>query len=454
MAQALQVWMNGVAVGVWTTTRSGTPAFLYEKEWVVSPASRVLSLSLPMTSTREIRGEVVNNYFDNLLPDSPAIRKRLGNRFKLRSAEAFDLLAAIGRDCVGAVQLLPEGAEPIGWNRIEAQPMSEEDIERHLRATTSSTPFGPNDAEDDYRISIAGAQEKTALLRVGNGWYRPHGATPTTHIIKLPLGLVGNMRADMSQSVENEWLCAEIVREMGLPIARTEMASFGKQRALVVERFDRRWQGIDALEVARPHVALPKSAWIARLPQEDLCQALGLASARKYQSDGGPGIEDSLRLLAHGANAAGDRAGFIQAQFVFWLMAATDGHAKNFSISHRRGGAFGLTPLYDVLSAWPIIGKGPSQVPYQRAKLAMAVRGKSAHYKLGEIWARHWQELARRSGLPGLWEQLQAMAGTVGEVLQRVEGRLPADFPGSIWEKTAAGLQRHAEQLLRESALP
>ena len=453
MAQALNIWMNGVLVGVWTTTRTGTPAFRYERAWLASAASRALSLSLPITSTLEIRGEVVTNYFDNLLPDSLAIRQRLTRRFKAKSTEAFDLLMAIGRDCVGAVQLLPESEEPRGWNRVDAQALSDTDIEQHLRAVTSSEPFGAGDAEDDFRISLAGAQEKTALLHMGGKWYRPHGATPTTHIIKLPLGLVGNMRADMSQSVENEWLCAQLVREMGVPIAETEMATFGEQRALVVQRFDRRWQGVSNDAVEQPGFKPPEEAWIARLPQEDLRQAMGVPPTLKYESDGGPKIDNCLRLLATSETAEIDRTHFVLAQFVFWLLAATDGHAKNFSISHRRGGTFGMTPLYDVLSAWPIIGNGANHLPYQRAKLAMALRGKSAHYRLGEIHARHWQELAQSSGLPQVWDQLIATATCVDATLQRVQARLPAGFPSTVWEKTAAGIRTHAAQFLREPML-
>jgi serine/threonine-protein kinase HipA len=452
MAQALKIWMNGVLVGAWAATRTGTPAFRYEQAWLTCAASRALSLSLPITSTLEIRGEVVNNYFDNLLPDSAAIRRRLSRRFKAKSTEAFDLLMAIGRDCVGAVQLLSENVQPHGWDRVDAQPLSDQDIEQHLRAVTSPGPFGAGDNEDDFRISIAGAQEKTALLRMGGKWYRPHGATPTTHIIKLPLGLVGNMRADMSQSVENEWLCAQLVRELGVPIAETQMATFGEQRALVVKRFDRRWQGVDGDAAEQPGFKPPGGAWIARLPQEDLCQAMGLPPSLKYESDGGPTIDDCLRLLATSESAESDRTHFVLAQFVFWLLAATDGHAKNFSIRHRRGGTFGMTALYDVLSAWPIIGGGANQLPYPRAKLAMALHGKSVHYHLSEIHARHWQELARSSGLPQVWDQLIATATGVDAALQRVQARLPAGFPPAVWDSTAKGARRHAGQFLRELA--
>src|SRR5688500_14823728 len=105
----LHVWMNGVHVGVWTTLRGGTPVLRYSEAWVQAEEGRALSLSLPFTATLEHRGDVVTNYFDNLLPDSAEIRRRLRSRFRARSTEAFDLLAAVGRDCVGAVQLLPSG---------------------------------------------------------------------------------------------------------------------------------------------------------------------------------------------------------------------------------------------------------------------------------------------------------------------------------------------------------
>ena len=156
-------------------------------------------------------------------------------------------------------------------------PLNEDQIERILKSAASGAPLGQRpDGDDDFRISIAGAQEKTALLRFGQRWRRPHRATPTTHILKLPLGLVGNMQADLADSVENEWLCAQIVREFGLPVAKTEMALFGTQKALVVERFDRRWQGIPHGEQDLPGFSPRNNTWIARLPQEDLCQATGI----------------------------------------------------------------------------------------------------------------------------------------------------------------------------------
>lgn len=446
----LHIWMNGVPVGVWTTLRTGTPVLRYLETWAHSEEGRALSLSLPFTANLEHRGDAVLHYFENLLPDSADIRRRLRRRFRARSDEAFDLLTAIGRDCVGAVQLLPPGAEPTGWNRIDAEPLKDRDVETILVSVTSDAPLGQGD-DDDFRISIAGAQEKTALLRMGGRWYRPHGATPTTHILKLPLGRVGNMRADMTDSVENEWLCARILSALGIAMAQTEMAAFGDTKALVVTRFDRRWQSVAEGAEQKARFKPPEGAWIARLPQEDFCQALGIAPDRKYQSDGGPSVQDCLRVLGTSEAADEDRAVFALAQLAFWLLAATDGHAKNFSLRHRRGGRFSLTPLYDVLSAWPIIGDGQNHIAYPQARLAMAIRGeRNVHYRLRDIQPRHWQRLAATGG-PGVWERMKAMVDRVDGALDAVAAALPAGFPERIWAPISAGMRRHA-QLFRRSA--
>ena len=451
MARALNVWMNGKYVGVWYSSRTGVPAFRYDSGWTRSRAARALSLSLPITAGGEHHGDAVANFFENLLPDSANIRQRLSSRFQTKSTSAFDLLTAIGRDCAGAIQLLPEGAEPDGWNEVESEPLRDDQIERLLINTISTDPLGQHSDKDDLRVSIAGAQEKTALLRFGGVWRRPHGSTPTTHILKLPLGMVGNMRADLTDSVENEWLCAQIMRELGLQTAATEMAAFGKQRALVVERFDRRWQGI-------PHDAqnsvgfIPKKGvWIARLPQEDMCQATGIQPALKYESYGGPSMKTCLELLSASEQADSDRTHFVLTQLAFWLLAATDGHAKNFSIFHRRGGTFALTPLYDVISAWPIIGKGPNLVSEHDAKLAMALHSKNVHYKLREISARHWRTLAGNCGVEGAWERMLTMVAGVDMALARVQPLLPASYPTRVWDAVKNGMTRHVRRFLQEA---
>jgi hypothetical protein len=119
--------------------------------------------------------------------------------------------------------------------------VDDEAIERHLLDMVNPDQRGgPRDPDDDFRISLAGAQEKDAFLWWNGKWMKPRGATPTTHIFKLPIGLVGGRKADFSTSVDNEWLCLRLFKEFGLPTANAEIATFGKQRVLVVERFDQR----------------------------------------------------------------------------------------------------------------------------------------------------------------------------------------------------------------------
>lgn len=423
--RSLDVWMNGELVGTWTLTPHAGHMFSYAASWLENPLVRPLSLSLPLThGTDAFIGEQVENYFDNLLPDSMAIRKRLAARFGAGSTRAFDVIEKIGRDCVGAVMLLPGGTEPQDVKKIEAAPLSDAEVERLLDDTIAAPSPGAME-EDGLRISIAGAQEKTALLRHEGQWCRPLGATPTTHILKLPLGLVGGARADFSTSIENEWLCSRLVKAFGLEAADCDIHRFGRHKVLAVKRFDR----------------LHLSTWWARLPQEDFCQVLGIPSERKYENKGGPGMAAILDKLRGSSQAAADRRNFLSAQLLFWLLAAPDGHAKNFSIFLEQYGTYRLTPLYDVLSAWPVIGDGPNKFQWKKVTMAMAVRGTNAHYKMAEVRRRHWNATARSNAVGSDFEEtinrfILRAPGAIEEVL----AQLPNDFPKDVSEPVFEGI--------------
>jgi serine/threonine-protein kinase HipA len=455
LVSVLGVWMNGHYVGEWRQVRGGRDQFRYDPAWLEDPQARALSLSLPITASATITSPAVRYYFDNLLPDDPRIRERLKTRFSLRSIDTFDLLQALGRDCVGAVQLLPIGEVPEGWNRITADPLKPRDVEAILAAVpTAVAPVlrGIED-EDGFRISIAGGQEKTALLKIGNIWHLPRRSTPTSHILKLPLGIVGGLKLDLTHSVDNEWLCAALLAELGFNVASTDISRFGEQRVLILERFDRRWQEVGTADPKSARFKPPSGAWLARLPQEDLCQATGVPYDRKYEADGGPGIPDILAILARAEQSRDDRRVFALAQLAFWMLAAIDGHAKNFSIFHRPGGTYGLTPLYDVVSAWPVMGHGANKLSPKKVKLAMALRDSGRpHYKRSEIHPRHFEAFATSLGDPEVWAAMIKLAEDVSGAIERVGAKLPEDFAPSVWTSVTNGLKRQAAAFLRATA--
>ncbi len=438
-SRALSLWMNGEHVGQWRIPTRGPMELHYATSWVGSESGRPLSLSLPIpVGDRPIKGDVVANYFENLLPESEPIRRRVAARFQLASTDAFELLSALGRDCVGAVQLLPEGDKPTKVHTIQGRPLKASDIEDLLKQTVAPTALArvAGDVEDDdaFRVSLAGMQEKTALLQHNGQWMLPHGSTPSTHILKLPMGLVGGRKIDMSHSAENEWLCARLVAAFGLPIARCEIGHFGDQKVLVVERFDRQLHA--------------SGKWWMRLPQEDFCQVHGLPSLLKYESDGGPGLERLAGVLANSVNAKADLETLLAAQILFWMLAATDGHAKNFSIRLLADGRYLLTPLYDVLSMWPVMGNGASQVSWHKAKLAMSVRGKSRHYALRSIQRRHFNAMAKTC----LWGDsaepiIERLLVATPKVLASTSTGVPKGFPQIVLDRVLEGLRVSADRL-------
>jgi serine/threonine-protein kinase HipA len=414
-SSVLDIFMNGAIVAKLSRLSSGKLELIYSDEWIESDKSRSISLSLPIVQKKH-SGIIVEHYFDNLLPDSQPIRNRIQARFRLSQGNSFDLLSVIGRDCVGALQLLPEDSNPPDVRTIHARNLTDKQIAEMLK-NYSTLPLGM-DGMDDFRISIAGAQEKTALLFYKNNWCRPDGATPTSHIFKLPIGVIEKGGYDLSDSVENEWLCHLILKEFNIPTANMEIFRHENTKALIVERFDRVWAD--------------DRSWLIRLPQEDICQAKGVSPALKYENDGGPGIRHIMDLLMGSSNMREDRNNFMKTVFIFWILGAIDGHAKNFSIFLNPEGAYQLTPVYDVISAYPLIAK--KQIAKQKLKMAMAVRGKSVHYEWDKIKLRHWMTTAKLCRFPEkeMTEIIDTTLSSRDRVIESVLSKLPEEFPSDI----------------------
>src|SRR5690606_29264795 len=293
----LNVYLNARLVGRLQRESSGAIGFQYDQSWLGWEHNFPVSLSLPLREDRYV-GEPVIAVFDNLLPDNDDVRRRLAARSGAAGSDACNLLAAIGRDCVGALQFLPDGIDPGKAGELKAEPIDDRDI-ADLLANLATAPLGIG-ADKEFRISIAGAQDKTALLYWKGKWHVPHGTTATTHILKPQIG--NRDGRDLTHSVENEHLCMRILAALDIPVANTEICDFGEKRALVVERCDRQWT---------------RDKRLLRVPQEDCCQALSLPPTRKYQSDGGPAMADILDFLKGSDDPAHDQLIFMKAQIAF-----------------------------------------------------------------------------------------------------------------------------------------
>jgi serine/threonine-protein kinase HipA len=423
----LNIYLNGRLVGRLRRESSGAIDFQYDRSWLEWDSAIPVSLSLPLREDRYI-GEPVLAVFENLLPDNDDIRRRLAERSSAEGSDAYSLLAAVGRDCVGALQFLPDGMDVGPAGRVEARAVTDKEI-ADIVSDLARNPLGVG-KDREFRISIAGAQEKTALLYWKDHWHIPHGTTATTHILKPQIGRLPN-GIDLSNSVENEHLCLRLVNAFGLPAAESEIADFAERRVLVIKRFDRLWT---------------RDGRLLRLPQEDCCQALSVPPARKYEPDGGPGIRDLAELLKGSDAPEIDQKIFFKAQIVFWILGATDGHAKNFSIRLAPGGRFRLTPLYDVVSAQPSVDAG--QIKLNQMKLAMAI-GANRHYAVHTIVGRHFLQTAERCGFPAKMvnEVIEEVGDTGKNKIDDTISQLPAGFPAAVAASISEAAKRRLDVL-------
>ncbi|MBI2168494.1 MAG: type II toxin-antitoxin system HipA family toxin [Actinobacteria bacterium] len=367
-ANTLVVALHGVVAGTLTRTRTGL-RFEYADAYRHDPSATPLSVAMPLAVEAHTHA-TVGPWVRGLLPDDLEVLRRWARHFDVRGTAPFDLLAApIGEDCAGAVQL----AKPERIDEVLARPgsvhwLSEADLADRLATlrTDGASWLGP---DFTGQWSLAGHQPKTALRHEDGRWGDPRGAAATTHILKPAI-------AGLNDHDLNEHLCLGAARRAGLVVARTGLDRFGDHSAVVVERYDRRWEAGD----------------VVRVHQEDVCQALGVLPDGKYESDGGPSARDVVTLLrsAIPAGAAEDATWrFFDALAWNWIIAGTDAHAKNYSLL-LSGDQVRLAPMYDVASALPY-GFHPPKL-----HLAMKIGGE---YQLSIIEKRHWVRQAKVASL-------------------------------------------------------
>lgn len=432
MTKQLDLYMNNILVGKLTKHSHGELSFTYHSLWLEKPGTRPVSLSLPLIDT-SYQGDVVQNFFDNLLTDNPRIKERIQRLFHIKSAQPFDLLAEIGKDCVGAIQLVQQAPKSI--KTIETKPLTDKHIASLLKHYHTA-PLGMSQNETEFRLSIPGAQEKSSFLFYKNKWRLPIATTPSSHIFKLPIGIIEHQNMGLSDSCENEWLCSNIIKLFGLPVADAEIRYFEDAKILVVKRFDRQWSS--------------DQTWLMRLPQEDCCQALGYPPALKYEADGGPGIKEIMNLLLGSKQPQEDRETFFRSQVVFFLLAAIDGHAKNFSVFIESGGHYRLTPLYDIMSAYPLIEK--KQLQNQKIKMAMGLVSKNKHYHWHTIQRRHFISTAKATNFSTIKAEqiIDEVVEQIDQVITEATAMLPSDFPKAIASSIFNGMKQAKKRLIQK----
>jgi serine/threonine-protein kinase HipA len=413
--ERLEVFCEGARVGVLENARNGL-RFTYGEEWQRRDDATPLSVSMPLTALSHLP-RVVEPFCWGLLPDNADVLARWGREFGVSVANPFGLLAALGEDVPGAMQFVRDDRiSEVTLGEGDVEWLSDVEVGALLRAVRRDHTAWLGD-HGEGRWSLAGAQAKIALLFDGQRWGRPSGRIATTHILKP--AITGLDDHDL-----NEHICLRAARMLGLRAVTSKIVDFDGERSVVVERYDRE---------------LGRDGRIVRIHQEDLCQATATHPSQKYQSDGGPGPADIVRILRdhmpHQQSEV-DVIAFVDALVFNWLIGAPDAHAKNYALL-LSGRQVRLAPFFDIASAlaYPDI-YGP------KIKLAMKIGGS---YRLSSIGRHAWERLAAELRLDP--ELLIVRARQLAERLPDVFSTICADsvivaldsaLPGRLLDQVAS----------------
>jgi serine/threonine-protein kinase HipA len=418
-AQRLAVVLFGRIVG-WLERMdaSDDPRFVYEADYV-SEGSVAVSARLPLR-TDPFDPRRVLPYLQGLLPESYDTRLRWAQQLGATPDDAFAMLAAMGWDCPGAVQFCrPDELDGLASRSGDHEPVGDDRIAARLRQLSQDPASW---AMPDEHWSLAGQQEKFALAAIDGRWHEAHGAAPTTHIVKPGIGTLR-----FQALVEHVTMRA--VAALGIDVAETRYLRFEDQCAVVVQRFDR---------------AVSDDGSIARLHQEDFCQAVGREPTRKYEQRGGPTLADMVAVVKrHSKDDGADGLALADFLVVNVVAGAPDGHSKNISLLYLPDGGW-VAPLYDLAT-----GLGYEKRSVDRT-VALSVGGER---EVARIRRRQWVKAAETLGLDP-----DAMCRRVAQLASRFPGAFTSalaelqDAPGAdeIESRALPSLEAHCERLLEQ----
>jgi len=358
MSMSLQVYLMETPVGILRLNQKRKFEFQYNDAWLSNEKAVPLSLSLPL-QTQAFSDELARPFFSNLLPESE-VRKSIARQLGVSEGNDFALLESIGGECAGAVSLLPNGKT---WSRDGEYKKLDDDA---LNALVEQMPQRPMlVGEGDYRLSLAGAQNKLPVLFEQGIISMPMGFKPSSHILKPPI-------QNFPDTVENEMFCMRLARKIDLNVPDVLLLQKEKPLYLIV-RYDRKHNSDGAL---------------IRLHQEDFCQAMGIAPDMKYENEGGPSLQACFQLVRdHSVNPIADVKALLQWVIFNYIIGNADAHGKNLSFLFDERGPK-LAPFYDLLCT--VI------YPDLSSKSAMKIGGE---YRPDWVAERHWQQFAADIGV-------------------------------------------------------
>jgi serine/threonine-protein kinase HipA len=383
----LDVFIERSLVGVLEDDpKTSRLAFTYAPSWLSSPDRFALCPALPLLrpedETPDSHSAAVRRFFENLLPEGHALDD-VAAANKVSKANLVGLLVALGRETAGALRIHPadlHDAPGPGTSEADAHPvrraLTKDELSQRIRARPH-VPFVVWDGK--VRLSIAGYQDKMAVYSEQEQWFLVEGASlASTHILKPEP--VADRLAGLTS---NEFLCMRLARRVGMPVAEVELVQV-PEPVLVVTRFDRRVEG----DIVR------------RLHVIDACQALGLASAFKYERPYGDSrdvrhVRDGasmpriFELLSMSPIPAAQRLRLLR-WFIFQILIGnTDAHAKNLTFFAGLEG-LSIAPAYDLVCVLAL------EVAPLEATYAMAV---GDAFSTEELSAFEWANFAKNCKL-------------------------------------------------------
>lgn len=392
--------LYGLPVGILDVARDGDLSFRYEPGWLERTQLPHHPLSLALPLSRDPYGhDHAGPFFDGLLPDSQQTREALARYLQVDATDDYALLYQLGRDCPGAVTVMPLDDEVIADDNVETKwdVLDDDRLAEYIEALPRRPLF--IDADGEMRLSLAGVHHKAGIGVVDNSIALPRGRTPSTHILKVDID-------GLPDSIRVEHFCLRVAAAVGIPVPFSTIRVVKDTPYMVIRRYDR--VGVNGQEIFR------------RLHQEDFCQALGRFPRQKYEKDGGPGWQECFELMKNVTDVVAARMQLLDRAIFQFLVGNPDAHAKNYSLVYRLD-RIELGPLYDVNNAAAF----RSFYKEQRQRLAMFVGGNRDPLTLTPA---NWEAFAKdtdfrpRYVLRRLLDMATQMVAATEKVLAEVRG--------------------------------